>query len=1042
VTTPPRRTLMRTVVSGSLRFRYLVVLGAAALMFFGVAQLPSMRVDVFPEFAPPRVDIQTLCVGLSTADVESLVTVPLEQALNGVKGLDDLRSKSVPQLSAIELIFAAGTDLFEARQLVQERLALVTPSLPTWAAPPFMLPPLSATARAVQIGMTSADHSLIAMSMMAYWTVRAKLLRVPGVANVAIWGERLQMMQVQVQPEKLRAQQVSLDTVMEATADSVDSGLLKFSSGSVIGTGGFVDSANQRIGVRRVLPIVTPTDLGQVPLRQRDGKTLHIGDVAKVVEDHQPLVGDAVIGDGTGLLLVVEKLPWANSLTVTRGVEDAIGALQPGLPGVVFDTKIFQQARFVETAIHNLRQALLLGFLLVVVIIALFLFEWRVALIGLLTIPLSLIVALLVLRWRGATVNTMTLAGLVIALGALVDDAIIDIENILRRLRQHRREQTGRSTASVILEASLEVRSPIVYATLITVAAAIPVFLLEGLTGAFFRPLAWSYTVAILASMVVALTVTPALTLIMLRNVPVERRESPLVRQLQRGYGSVLARVVHRPRRAYATFGVVSLVGLLVLPQLGQSLFPTFKERDFLVHWIAVPGTSDEEVQRTTIALSRQLRSIPGVRSFGSHIGQAVLGEEIAGVNFGEAWISVDDSVDLDRTVESIKAVVDSYPGVYRDVLTYLNERIEEVLTGSKEPVVVRIYGEDLGVIRAKAEEVHKVVAGVSGVVDDHVDLQVDVPQIEVEVDLAKAARYGLKPGDVRRAAATLVAGEEVGDIFRAGKAYDVVVWSTPETRKSVTSIAALPIDTPSGRSVRIGDVAKVRVRPIPNVIERQGDSRRIDVVANVEGRDLGSVAKDVERGLSAVSFPRGYHAELLGEYKERQAAQSRLFSSALIALTVILLLLQAAFGEWRLAAFVFLTLPMALVGGLIAAWLSGGVISLGSLVGFFTVFGIAARNGILLVDHCQHLERYEGEAFGPALVLRGARERLSPILMTSLATGLALVPLIVLGDRAGHEIEYPLAIVIVGGLVTSTLLTLFVVPSLYLRFGRKRRSL
>jgi Cu/Ag efflux pump CusA len=326
--------------------------------------------------------------------------------------------------------------------------------------------------------------------------------------------------------------------------------------------------------------------------------------------------------------------------------------------------------------------------------------------------------------------------------------------------------------------------------------------------------------------------------------------------------------------------------------------------------------------------------------------------------------------------------------------------------------------------------------------VDDHVDLQVDVPQIEVEVDLAKAARYGLKPGDVRRAAATLVAGEEVGDIFRAGKAYDVVVWSTPETRKSVTSIAALPIDTPSGRTVRIGDVAKVQVVPIPNVIERQGDSRRIDVVANVEGRDLGSVAKDVERGLSAVSFPRGYHAELLGEYKERQAAQSRLFSSALIALTVILLLLQAAFGEWRLAAFVFLTLPMALVGGLIAAWLSGGVISLGSLVGFFTVFGIAARNGILLVDHCRHLERYEGEAFGPALVLRGARERLSPILMTSLATGLALVPLIVLGDRAGHEIEYPLAIVIVGGLVTSTLLTLFVVPSLYLRFGRQRRSL
>ena len=1033
-----RRTLMRWIVSSSLRFRLIVVASAVALMVFGVAQLPAMRVDVFPEFAPPRVEIQTACLGLSTADVESLVTVPLEQALNGIKGLADLRSKSVPQLSSIELIFTAGTDLLEARQLVEERLAIVAPSLPTWAAPPFMLPPLSATGRAVQIGMSSRDHSLIAMSTMAYWTIRARLLRVPGVANVAIWGERLQMMQVQVQPAKMLAQNVSLDSVMEATADSVDSGLLKFSSGAVIGTGGVLETPNQRVGVRRVLPIVTPRDLARVTIERKNGKAVRIGDVSRVVEDHQPLIGDAIINDGPGLLLVVEKLPWANTLALTRGVEEAIRSLQAGLPGVQFDTKIFQQARFVETAIHNLRQALVLGFLLVIVILALFLFEWRVALISLLTIPLSLMATLLVLHWRGATINTMTLAGLVIALGAMVDDAIIDVENILRRLRQRRREGSGTSTAAVILQASLEVRSPIVYATLITVAAAIPIFLLQGLTGAFFRPLALSYTLAILASMVVALTVTPALALIMLRNAPVERRDSPLVRWLQRGYTALLSRIVHRPRRAYATFAVVTVAGLLVLPQLGQSLFPTFKERDFLIHWISTPGTSAQEVQRTTIEVSRQLRAIPGVRSFGSHIGQAFLGEEVAGVNFGEAWISVDPSVDLDTTLEAIREVVGHYPGIYQDVLTYLNERIEEVLTGSKEAIVVRIYGQDLDVIRGKAEEVRKIVSGVSGVIDDHVDLQVDVPQIEVKVDLAKAARYGLKPGDVRRAAATLVAGEEVGDIFRAGKAYDVVVWSTPQTRGSVTSIAELPIDTPSGTKVRLGDVARVSVQPIPNLIERQGDSRRIDVAANVQGRDLGAVVHDIEQRLTSVSYPRGYHAELLGEYKERQAAQSRLFASAIIAGIAILLLLQASFGSWRLATFLFLTLPMALVGGALAAYIGGGIISLGSLVGFFTVFGIAARNGILLINHCQHLERYEGEPFGPALVIRGARERLSPILMTSLATGLALVPLIILGDRPGHEIEYPLAIVIVGGLVTSTLLTLFVVPSLYLRFGRR----
>jgi CzcA family heavy metal efflux pump len=1019
---------MRGIVSSSLRFRFLVLAGAVAMMVLGIVRLPAMRVDVFPEFAPPLVEIQTLCVGLSTADVESLVTVPLEQALNGTKGLSDLRSKSVPQLSSIQLIFKAGTNLFEARQLVQERLTTVTPSLPTWAAPPVMLPPLSATSRAVEIGMTSKDQSLIAMSMTAYWNIRARLLRVPGVANVAIWGERLQMMQVQVDPAKMTARNISLDSVMEATADSVDSGLLRFNSGQVIGTGGVIQMPNQQIGVNRVLPVVTPADMARITIERQHGKPVRIGDVANVVEDHQPLIGDAIINDGPGLMLVVQKLPWANSLTLTRGVEDAIRSLQPGLPGITFDTKIFQQSRFVETAIHNLRQALVLGFLLVVVILALFLFEWRVALISLLTIPLSLLATLLVLYWRGATINTMTLAGLVIALGAVVDDAIIDVENILRRLRQHRRAGSERSTASIILEASLEVRSPIVYATLIIVAAAIPVFLLAGLTGAFFRPLALSYTLAIVASMAVALTVTPALSLILLRRARVERHESPLVGWLQRRYTAVLGRIVHRPRYAYGTVGAVVLAGLLVLPHLGQSLFPTFKERDFLIHWIALPGTSAAETDRTTTALSKDLRAIPGVRSFGSHIGQAMLGEEIAGVNFGEAWISIDSGADLDATLTRVEDVVNSYPGLYHDVLTYLNERVEEVLTGSKEPLVVRVYGQDQNVLRAKAEEVRKVMAGVPGTVDSHVDLQVDVPQVEVEVNLAKAA-------------STLVAGEEVGDIFRGGRAYDTVVWSTPASRNSVSSISKLLIDTPSGSRVRIGDVATVAVRPVPNLIERQGDSRRLDVAAGVKGRDLGSVVRDLNARMANISYPRGYHAEVLGEYKERQAAQSRLFSSAGLAAIAILLLLQASFGSWRLATFAFLTLPMALVGGLLAAYLGGGIISLGSLVGFFTVFGIAARNGILLVNHCQHLEREEGETFGPALVLRGARERLSPILMTSLATGLALVPLIVLGDRPGHEIEYPLAIVIVGGLVTSTLLTLFVVPSLYLRFGRRRRA-
>jgi len=1033
---------MRSIISSSLRFRYLVVYAAIGVMLLGITSLPRMHVDVFPEFAPPRVLIQTACVGLSTSDVEQLVTVPLEASLNGIQGLDDMRSKSVPQLSSIELLFKPGTDLLRARQLVQERVAIVSPSLPTWAAPPVMLAPVSATGRAMQIGMTSKDHSLIEMSMTAYWTIRARLLRVPGVANVAIWNERLQLMTVQAEPSKMLARDVSLGQVMQATADAVDSGLLKFSTGAVIGTGGMIETPNQRIGIRNVLPIITPADLAKVPVTTTRAGPVRLGDVALAAEAHQPLIGDAVIDGQPGLLLVVEKLPWANSLQMTAGVEQAVKELQPGLPGVTFDTKVFQQANFVKLAIANLTQAMVLGFILVVVILALFLFEWRVALISLVTIPLSLMMTILVLYWTGATINTMTLAGIVIALGAVVDDAIIDVENITRRLREERLRGGGRPTSAVILSACLEVRSPIVYATLILVAASIPVFLLVGLTGAFFRPLVLSYTLAMAASMVVALTVTPALALLLLRGAPIERRKSPLVTWLQKVYTAGLSRIIVRPVAAYAVFALVTVLGVTVYPHLGQSLFPNFRERDFLIHWVAPPGTSSAEMERSTTRISRELLAIPGVQSAGAHIGQALLGEEVAGVNLGEIWVSLKPSADYSTTLDRIKTVANGYPGLYREVQTYLDERIQEVLTGGKEPVIVRTYGEDLKTLRTKSDQILGLVRSIPGVVDAHRDISSDIPQVDVTVNLVKAERYGLKPGDVRRDAATLVAGEEVGDIFRAGKAYDVVVWSPERTRHSFSDIENLPIDLPAGGRVRLGEVATVALRPNPNAIDRQGDSRYLDVGANVSGRDLGSVVNDIKHKLASVRLDRGYHVELLGEYQERQAAQSRLLESAIIAAVLILLLLQASFRRWRLAVLTFLTLPMALVGGVLAAWLAGGIVSLGSLVGFFTVFGIAARNGILLINHCQHLEEYEGMEFGPQLVLRGARERLAPILMTSLATGLALVPLVALGLRPGHEIEHPLAVVILGGLVTSTLLNLFIVPSLYLRFGHGRRYL
>jgi CzcA family heavy metal efflux pump len=1036
---------MRWVVATSLRYRYLVIFAAAALVVLGISRISTMPVDVFPEFAPPRVEIQTPCLGLSSAEVEALVTIPLEEAFAGVPGLDVMRSKSVEQLSSILLIFEPGTDLMEARQLVQERLSLVTPSLPTWASPPFMLPPLSSTARTVKIGISSDVYSVMDLSMIGYWKIRERLLRVPGVANVAMWGERIQMVQVQVDPERMAEHKVPIDEVVQVTSDALDVGLVQYSTGAVIGTGGFIETSNQRLPIMHVFPVLTPADMANIPINDRtkaDGTPLRLVDVADLVEDTWPMIGDAVVNDGPGLLLIVEKFPWANTVEVTNGVEAAIDEMRPGLPGVDIDTTIFRPATFVEVAIENLVNSLMIGALLVVVVLLIFLWDWRIAFISATIIPVTSLITLLVLSYFGTTLNVMVLAGLVISIGAVVDDAIVDVENVVRRLRQFRRQGSNLPTSMVVLDASLEVRSAIVNASLIEMSTLLPVFFMEGLSGAFFQPLAQAYVVATLISPLVALTVTPALILVLLENAPVRERLSPIIPWLHRAYESLLTRSLRVPRLSYAMTGVMMAAGVVIFPLLGQELLPSFKERDFLMHWLTKPGTSHPEMVRISTLACQELRTIPGVRNCGSHIGQALLMDEVYGIYFGENWVSVDPAVDYDETLAKIQDLVDGYPGLHRDVQTYLKERIREVLTGSSYPVIVRIYGQDLNVLRALAAEVEEGLSGIEGLVDLHIELLVDVPQIQVEVDLAKAQLYGLKPGDVRRSAAYLVAGEEAGDIHTPNRVYDVQVWSSPETRNSVTDIYNLLIDTPGGGTVRLEDVAKVDIVPVPNAINHEGLARRIHVEANVSGRDLGSVAEDVMEALEDIKFPIGYHPELLGEYAERQGSQQRILGAGAVAVAVIFILLRVSLGNWSLATMSFLSLPVALVGGVLAAYIfGGGVLSLGSLVGFLTILGVAARNGIMLISHYQHLEDFEGETFGLELVIRGARERIAPIMMTALTAGLALVPIAIAGNIPGHEIEHPMALVILGGLATSTLVNLFIVPALYLVLGARRTS-
>jgi CzcA family heavy metal efflux pump len=1032
--------MFRWIIGSSLRFRFLVLGTAAALLVLGIAQLRKMPLDVFPEFAPPKVEIQTEGPGMTAEEVEELITIPMEEALRGMPGVDVIRSSSVVGLSQITLLFKMGADLMQARQRVQERVNLAIAELPQAAGMPVMLQPLSSTSRVMKIGLSSKTHDLMDLSMIAYWTIKFRLMSVPGVANVPIWGERIKSLQVQVDPSLMRAHDVTLDEVMETTSDALDFGLLRYTAAAKTRIDGMLDTPNQRLVIHYESPVFSPEHLAEVPMALKNKRRTdppRLRDVATVTWDTWPMVGDAVINDEVGLMMVVEKLPWANTLDVTRGVEAVLAALRPGLPGIEIDSTIFRPATFIELSLRNLSGALILGGALVVLVLGAFLYEWRVALISVTAIPLSLLAAALVLHAQGAVINTMILAGFVVALGSVVDDAIIDVENILRRLRENRAAGGGKSTARVIFDASLEVRPAILQATLIIALAVTPVFFMGGLAGAFFEPLAAAFILAMLASMVVALTLTPALCLVLLNRGAIERRESPLVPWLRRHYRAALERVLRAPGATCAGALVIVAAGLAAWPWLGHSLLPEFKERDFLMHWVPPEGTSHAETLRVTKLASAELRAIPGVRNFGAHIGRAVGGDEPYGVNFTENWVSVDARAHYDRTRASIEAAVEGYPGLYRDVQTYLRERIKEVLSGAGESIVVRIFGPELPVLREKAQELRRALQEVPGLVDLHVEQQVEVPQIRVRLDLEAAARHGLKPGDVRRVAGALMSGVEVTDIHRDAKVYDVFVWSPPALRASVDAVREFLIDSPYGGRVRLAEVAQVELVPAPNRIRRENNSRRLDVHANVKGRPLDAVVDEVEQRLESMQFPAGYHPQLLGEYRERKIAQERLLLAALAAAAAIFLILHASFGAWRLAGLIFLALPAALVGGVLAALAGGGVISLGSLVGIITVLGIAARNGILLVQHYRHLERVEGEPFGLALVLRGACERLSPILMTTLCTALALAPLVAAGSIPGNEIEHPMAVVILGGLVTSTALSLFVVPMLYVRFGR-----
>ena len=1016
--------MLQSIVRLSLEFRLLVVVVACSILAISGFTLKKARVDVLPEFDAPIVEVQTEALGLSAAEVEDLVTINLEEILTAAPFLQSIHSKSVPGLSSVLLTFEPGTELLRARQMVQERLTMAW-ALPNVSKPPVMLQPGSAARRAMIVGLSSKEVSLIDMSVLARWTMSPKLLSVPGVANVSIWGQRARQLQVQVDPRRLQSNGVTLKQIVESTGDSLWVSPLTFLESSVLSTGGWIDTPNQRLGIQHVQPISKASDLAKVSISD---SPLTIGDVASVVEGHPPLIGDAVVNDGPGILLVIEKFPNAGTSDVIKGLENAIAELSQGMPGIAVDTSLYKASRYIDGASSSLGNAMIIGAALMALALMLSFMAIRPAILAISAIALSMAAALLVLYVRGATINVMHIVGLVAALAALVDGALIAVEAIVRR----RAQDGSRSLAAAVFDAMGEIRHPVIYATLIGVLVIAPVFWLEGSPGAFFGPLALSYLLAVIASMVVLFAVVPGLALILLRgDVKAAAGGAAGVVSLASGYRRLLSGFSARPAPAYviAAAGAWALVASLAV--LDWSPVPTFKERDAVISWEAAPGTSHPSMIRLMTRFSAELRGIDGVRSVAGHIGRAITGDQVAGIESGQVWVSIGDQADYDKTMAEIGETAQSFPGIDGKVQSYLAGNAQRIMPGASAPVIVRIEGAEQHILDEQAKHIAAMLAVVQGVDNVRIDARAVAPEIQIQVDVKAAAKFGLKPGDIRRTTATVFGGLEVGNLFEEQKVFDVVVWGAASARQSITDVEELLIDGPGGSRVRLGDVAKVKFVSTPRLIDREGVTRSIDIRADLLGRDAVQVASDVKAELTKIAFPFEYHAYLLGDYASRKAANWNLMLAAAAAAALIFFLLQAAVQSWRLAFALSVSLLAAMSGAMLAVLAGGGMVTLGSLAGLLAVLGFAARSCLVTVNRTGLIATEAGGLSTEGAAVAAAGERFWPLVTSGVAVALAFAPAALAGDAAGLEIIRPMALAVMGGLASSVLVNLFVVPTL-----------
>jgi CzcA family heavy metal efflux pump len=1030
--------MLNRIVHFSLRFRGVVVALACVTVGYGLYVAANAKLDVFPNFVPPQVVVETEAPGLSPEQVETLVTRPIEATINGLGNMESLRSESIPGLSVVTAVFKEGTDIFIARQMLAEKLRETSGELPTTVKTPFMSPLTSATMDLLKVGLVSDKLSPMELRTLADWTVKPRLLSVPGVARCIVFGGQVRQLQIQVRPDRLMAYGLSISDVLAAARAST----------AVMGAG-FVENANQRILIQTEGQSLTPEVLGQVEVAHLNGQSVRLKDVAFVREGPEPKFGDALIQGRPGVLMAMSSQYGANTMEVTLAVETALDEMKSIFQkeGVTLFPRLHRPATFIEISLRNIKHSLYLGGILVAVVLFLFLGHFRTAFISITAIPLSLLTAIILLDKFGVTLNTITLGGLAIAIGEVVDDAIIDVENIFRRLRENQTLAQPLPTFQVVLEASLEVRSAVVYATFIVALVFLPVLTLTGLQGSFFAPLALSYILAIMASLAVALTVTPALSLLFFQRGVRDSAESRMQNGLKSIYRGVLNFFARWPRAIMLAVGLICLAALLMLPTFGSGFLPDFREGHFVLQVQTVPGTSLAEMMRIGREISDQLLQNKSIATVEQQVGRAEQGEDTFGSHRCEFHVELKPGVsgeDQENLVKEIRDVLDGFPGIQSEVLTFLGDRISETIAGETAPVVISVYGNDLDAIDAKAKEIAGVLRGVPGAKDVQVKSPPGAPRMAVRLRPDRLTQFGFRPVDVLEAIAAAYQGAIVAQVHQGNQVADVAVILEENARREPEEIGSLMLKNAQGLALPLKELADVYLTSGHYSILHDSASRRQVVTCVPQGRDVTSFTADAKKQIATkVALPKGIYVLFTGAAEATAKARQQLLLNSLIAAVGILLLLVVVTGNWRNLMLILANVPFALVGGIVAVFLTahaGGDesgITIGSLVGFVTLFGITTRNSIMMISHFEHLVRQEGMAWGLEAAIRGASERLIPILMTALVTAIGLLPLAIGSGEAGREIEGPMAIVIVGGLISSTALNLLVLPTLALRYGR-----